>query len=96
MQMKANTSETWEYIVPSHMITAIQYGDESGLTDQDSDDLSEFMDQVHKEVNGRAYSIEFSDDSRPYFHYSNDVCNLACDVVKMVVHVFQQSNTKGE
>ena len=38
--------DTYNYCLGSHFISAIEYGDESGLTDEESGQLAEFLETL--------------------------------------------------
>lgn len=74
------SDRTETYTVPAFLICAIEYGDYSGLTDDEVSALDNFLNSL--EPGNRAHS--YSDDT--FFTARHDVDDiLACDCVEMTV-----------
>lgn len=74
----ANIKFTEYYQIPTWAICALVYGDESGLTKEDIEDIENFLESEHLED----YSLEVPDniDEEKYFS-SFPAFGLAADVV---------------
>ena len=69
--MKVIKQET--YIIPSHYITALYYGDYSGLTDDEVTAFDTWLDKREPQFD----IAHHSDDS--FFAYRNDIDSLGSD-----------------
>ena len=81
----------YEFTLPSFLVVPLEYGDLSGLEDEDVEvynRLSETIDDIIRNENGTHYTIEYSDYS--YFSYTPDFTKLGCDVVDAKVYIRKQ------
>jgi hypothetical protein len=72
-----------EYVIPTHYATSLINADMSGLSDEDEQELDEFVNRV-QEAHGNAHFM-LGNDTEEYFSHSNDVNNLGSDVMKLYV-----------
>jgi hypothetical protein len=75
--------EEYEFTIPEWAVTALEYGDFSGLTDDEEEDLENFTDQELIPLGAGHW--EWGDES--YFARENDVRLQAGNVVDAVYHV---------
>ena len=74
-------TEIYNYIVPNWAICALEYGDLSGLNDDEVIALDNFSAELNK-IPCKHYHISWSDDE-PYFSHHNDIDNLGNSVQNM-------------
>ena len=75
----------YEYVIPAHMLCAIEYGDTSGLSDDDEKALDEFVESLPK--GNRVFSYGTISE----FTASNDVLGrIGCDCVNATLTVFEE------
>lgn len=74
----------YEYTIPAHMLCAIEYGDTSGLSDEDEKALDKFLESLPK--GNRVLSFEVFSE----FTTSNDVLGrIGCDCVQATLTVME-------
>lgn len=75
--------QRFEYDMPTHFLSALINGDESGLENEDLAILNEVYEEITKlnETYGTTGYWDRSDRD-PEFNHNPDFCNLACDTIK--------------
>lgn len=74
----------YNYTIPAHMISAIEYGDTSGLSDSDEKALDVFIDSLP--AGNRCFSFEVFTE----FTHKNDVLGrIGCDCVEATLTLFE-------
>ncbi len=80
---RAITPIELEYTIPAYMVIPLEYGDTSGLSDQDEKEYQHLLDILIDDSLGAAYMLGYGEES--FFSHSNDVNKLGCDCVTMVM-----------
>lgn len=76
----------YEYTIPAHMLCAIEYGDTSGLSDQDEKALDKFLESLPK--GNRVLSFGTISE----FTTSNDVLGyIGCDCVQATLTILGEN-----
>lgn len=74
----------YSYIIPAHMVCAIEYGDTEGLSGSDEEALDAFMESLPK--GNRCLSFEVFAE----FMASNDVLGaIGCNCINATLTVFE-------
>lgn len=74
--------ETYEYKIPVWAICALEYGDFTGLDDNDEKAVNEFIESLPRDRNGSIGHFSWGEiDENKYFAHYNDINNLGSDVV---------------
>lgn len=80
--------EKYEYIIPKHLICYLEYGDMSGLSDEDIKAADRFVDTLPRDYFGSVGMFDYSDDRDTDFRTYHDVPDiLACDCEKVTYTV---------
>lgn len=85
MKIKA----TYNFKIPTHLLSALVNSDYSGLDDDDFAALHLANEQFDELVichSGETYTMDFDDEE--YFTWSPDFIGLGCNVVDMKLHIF--------
>jgi hypothetical protein len=69
-----------EYIIPTHYITAIVYGDYSALSDDEQLEVEAFITGLQGSV--LVFPTDTDTDTATNFEISNDLNRFACDCIK--------------
>ncbi len=70
--------DTYEFKIPTWAVCPLEYGDYSGLTDEDISDLESFIESLPRDSNGCIGHFIWPDES--YFSHDNDISSLGSDV----------------
>ena len=74
--------DTYEYRIPTWAICPLEYGDYSGLDDDDIAAIEKFVETLPRDSKGCCGHYSWGDtDSESYFAHSNDINNLGSTVV---------------
>lgn len=72
------------YIIPAHLLVAIEYGDYTGLTDHDEQKLNEFLENLPQGNRCLSYDLR-----EPEWYRENDVLGLGyCECIEATLHMF--------
>ena len=86
--MKNRNFEILEFIIPEYAVCPLIYGDFSGVEDEDEKEIMEFVDRCIEDY-GNALFTPPEDESlmESEFRVSNDISNLGCDCVTLILMV---------
>jgi hypothetical protein len=70
--------DTYEYKIPTWAVIALEYGDYSGLEDDDIAAIESFVSELPRNPSGSVGIFSWPDES--YFSWSNDVSDPGSDV----------------
>lgn len=75
----------YEYVIPAHMTVAIEYGDTSGLSEEDEAALDKFLDSLPKGNKVLSYG------TLSEFTTENDILGrIGCDCVIVTLTIFNE------
>lgn len=76
---------TYEYDIGTHFITAIEYGDISGLDDNDIERFNAFMNDISPSSNSHM-TCEYPDLDNETSFDRCDITGLRSDTTRLLVH----------
>lgn len=78
------TKKEYDYIIPSHMLCAIEYGDYTGISDDDEIAIDRFLESLPKGNRILSYGTV------SHFTHRNDVLgSIGCDCVDATLTVLE-------
>lgn len=75
--------ETTSYILPAHYVSALLYGDYSGLNDEDVETIDQWLNDTSSEFN-LFYCVDVKECG---FKHSNDLDNLGADCAEFTFQI---------